>query len=55
MLRAISDNCDEAYDAFCEREFDLDEYARNASALTLSIIRRLSAKLGLMEHSPYAE
>lgn len=55
VLRAISDNCDEAYDAFCEREFDLDEYARNASALTLSIIRRLSAKLGLMEHSPYAE
>lgn len=55
VLRAISDNCDEEYDAFCKREFDLDEYARNASALTLSIIRRLSAKLGLMEHSPYAE
>ena len=24
VLRAISDNCDEAYDAICEREFDLD-------------------------------
>ncbi len=23
VLRAISDNCDEAYDAICEREFDL--------------------------------
>lgn len=47
VLRAISDNCDEEYDAFCEREFDLDEYARSASGLTLSIVRRLSAKLGL--------
>ena len=27
MLRAISDNCDEAYDAICDREFDLFEYA----------------------------
>mgnify|MGYP000261375662 CR=1 FL=1 len=32
VLRAISDNCDEAYDAICEREFDLFEYARVASA-----------------------
>ena len=35
VLRAISDNCDEAYDAICEREFDLFEYARVASALPL--------------------
>lgn len=55
VLRAISDNCDEAYDAFCERTFDLDEYARSASGLTLAIVRRLSAKLGLVEHSPYAD
>ncbi|OUP07290.1 5'-methylthioadenosine/S-adenosylhomocysteine nucleosidase [Collinsella sp. An2] len=47
VLRAISDNCDEAYDALCEREFDLDEYAKTASDLTLSIIRRLGAKLGV--------
>ena len=50
VLRAISDNCDEAYDAFCEREFDLDGYARSASALTLSIIRRLAAKLGISDN-----
>lgn len=47
VLRAISDNCDEAYDAFCEREFDLDGYARTASSLTLAIVRRLSQKMGL--------
>ena len=43
VLRAISDNCDEAYDAFCEREFDLDEYARTASGITLDIVRRIAA------------
>ena len=43
VLRAISDNCDEAYDALCEREFDLDEYARSASELTLDIVRRIAA------------
>lgn len=43
VLRAISDNCDEAYDAFCEREFDLETYARTASALTLDIVRRIAA------------
>ena len=47
VLRAISDNCDESYDALCEREFDLEDYARSASALTLAIVRRLAAKLGL--------
>ena len=47
VLRAISDNCDEAYDALSEREFDLDQYARSASSLTLAIIRRLSSQLGL--------
>mgnify|MGYP003377343462 CR=1 FL=1 len=41
VLRAISDNCDEAYDALCERVFDLDEYARTASSVTLDIIRAL--------------
>ena len=50
VLRAISDNCDEAYDAFCDREFDLDSYARSASALTLSIIRRLAVKLGISDN-----
>lgn len=44
VLRAISDNCDEAYDAFCEREFDLDEYARSASELTLDIVHRIAAR-----------
>lgn len=47
VLRAISDNCDEAYDALCEREFDLETYAHDASTLTLAIIRRLAAKLGV--------
>lgn len=42
VLRAISDNCDEAYDAFCEREFDLETYAQTASALTLDIVRRIA-------------
>lgn len=41
VLRAISDNCDEAYDAFCDREFDLEEYAQRASNLTLGIVRRV--------------
>lgn len=47
VLRAISDNCDEAYDALSQRTFDLDEYARSASSLTLAIVRRLAAKMGL--------
>ena len=47
VLRAISDNCDEAYDALSAREFDLEEYARSASALTLAIVRRLAAKMGV--------
>lgn len=47
VLRAISDNCDEAYDALCDREFDLEAYARTASNLTLAIVRRLGAKLGV--------
>lgn len=47
VLRTISDNCDEGYDAFCEREFDLEEYARSASDLVLAIIRRLAVKMGL--------
>ncbi len=47
VLRAISDNCDEAYDALCDREFDLDEYARTASGLVLAVIRRLGAHLGV--------
>lgn len=41
VLRAISDNCDEAYDAICDREFDLFEYARTASGITLDIVRRI--------------
>ena len=41
VLRAISDNCDEAYDAFCERDFDLDGYARRAGEIALDIISRL--------------
>ena len=41
VLRAISDNCDEAYDAFCERDFDLDGYARRASEIALEIVSRL--------------
>ena len=47
VLRAISDNCDESYDALSSREFDLDEYARSATGLTLSIIRRLAVQLGI--------
>ena len=43
VLRAISDNCDEAYDAICDHEFDLFEYARTASGITLDIVRRIAA------------
>ena len=43
VLRAISDNCDEAYDAICDREFDLFDYARAASDITLDIVRRIAA------------
>ena len=32
VLRAISDNCDESYDALSSREFDLEEYAKRAPA-----------------------
>ncbi len=42
VLRAISDNCDEAYDAFSARRFDIAEYARSASALVLDIISRMA-------------
>lgn len=47
VLRAISDNCDESYDALSSREFDLEEYAKSASSLVLSIIRRLAVQLGI--------
>ena len=40
VMRAISDNCDEAYDALSSREFDLEEYAQRASNITLGIVRR---------------
>lgn len=43
VLRAISDNCDEAYDALSNRVFDLDDYAKSASMLVLSIVDRLAA------------
>ncbi|WP_417061699.1 5'-methylthioadenosine/S-adenosylhomocysteine nucleosidase [Enorma massiliensis] len=41
VLRAISDNCDESYDALCERSFELEDYACTASSLVLEIVRRL--------------
>lgn len=47
VLRAISDNCDESYDALSSREFDLEEYAQSASSLVLSIVRRLAVQLGI--------
>lgn len=47
VLRAISDNCDESYDALSSREFDLEEYAKSASSLVLSIVRRLAVQLGV--------
>lgn len=47
VLRAISDNCDEAYDALSTKAFDLETYAQTASSLTLSIVRRLASKMGL--------
>ena len=47
VLRAISDNCDESYDALSSREFDLEEYAESASSLVLSIVRRLAVQLGI--------
>lgn len=42
VLRAISDNCDEEYDAFCERSFEVDAYARTASTLVLSLVDRIA-------------
>lgn len=47
VLRSISDNCDESYDALSSREFDLEEYAKSASSLVLSIVRRLAVQLGI--------
>ena len=47
VLRAISDNCDESYDALSSREFGLEEYAKSASSLVLSIVRRLAVQLGI--------
>ena len=47
VLRAISDNCDESYDALSSRELDLEEYAKSASSLALSIVRRLAVQLGI--------
>ncbi len=42
VLRAISDNCDESYDALCERAFELEDYARTASSVVLEIVRRIA-------------
>ncbi len=42
VLRAISDNCDEEYDAFSTRTFELAEYARTASEIVLDIIAALA-------------
>lgn len=47
VLRAISDTCNESYTALGERQFDLEEYAMNASDLVLSIVRRLAANLDI--------
>ncbi|MBY4796920.1 5'-methylthioadenosine/S-adenosylhomocysteine nucleosidase [Collinsella sp. AGMB00827] len=47
VLRAISDNCDEAYDALSARSFDLNSYARTASEIVLAMIRRLHVPLGM--------
>ena len=52
VLRAISDNCDEAYDTLSERSFDLEDYARTASGLVLAIVRRLATQLG---HPAFSE
>ncbi len=41
ILRAISDNCDEEYDALSARSFDLEDYARRASGIVLDILRRI--------------
>ena len=43
VLRAISDNCDEAYDALSARTFDLETYAQSASRIVLDIIARIAA------------
>lgn len=42
ILRAISDNCDEDYDALSTRSFDLETYAGNASAIVLDLLAALS-------------
>lgn len=42
VLRAISDNCDDSYDALCERSFELETYARTASSVVLDIVRQLA-------------
>lgn len=47
VLRAISDNCDQEYDAFSGQQFELDHYARTASSITLAIVRHLARKMGL--------
>ena len=46
VLRAISDNCDETYDSFCSRQFDLEQYAARASRLTLGIVERFIDQMG---------
>ena len=43
VLRAISDNCDEAYDALSARTFDLETYAQSANRIVLDIIARIAA------------
>lgn len=47
VLRAISDNCDQEYDAFSEQQFELDHYARTASSITLAIVRHLAEHMDL--------
>ncbi len=47
VLRAISDTCDESYDELSSQQFELEGYAHTASSITLAIVRRLAAKMGL--------
>lgn len=42
VLRAISDNCDEEYDALSAKSFELDAYARTASSIVLDIMSSLA-------------
>jgi adenosylhomocysteine nucleosidase len=42
IIRAISDNCDETYEEFSVRTFDIDAYAKAAAEFVIQVVREIA-------------